>query len=219
MYKGCAAAMTEHPPPSPPSFTSARCPFPPATRRYEPPSPARSFPPMHPPAHVHRPAPGCAAAATIAASCPCGPCVPDDETAACSYCGECATHPFDPLVVVCACKTRPVHASCLHRWVRARPQTGAARFLCEVCGCAYMDGRPEFAAWLLAVGVWGGVKRWWDEAVAAVVGGSTAEGEGRGGRMTADDDDQHNHAPDCARVTKDKMSASTSSVTTHTLHH
>ena len=37
--------------------------------------------------------------------------------------------------------------------------------------------------------------------------------------MTAEDADQHNHAPDCARVTKDKMSVSTSSVTTHTLHH
>lgn len=178
---------------------------------------------MHP-SHVHRPTPCCAAAATTTTSCPCVPCAADDETLACSYCGECAAHPLDPLVVVCACKTRPVHASCLQRWLRARPQTGAARFRCEVCGCAYMDGRPEFAAWLLAVGVWGGVKRWWDEALATVVGGSAAveevaAGEGREGRMTTDDDEQHHHAPDCARVTKDKMSASTSSSVTNTLHH
>ena len=196
MYKDCVAAMTEHPPLSP--FPPARCPshlspaccfdlHPYQTHAFALPS----HPPMHP-SHVHRPAPGCAAAAT--SSCPCVPCASDDETAACSFCGECATHPFDPLVVVCACKTRPVHASCLHRWVRARPQTGAARFRCEVCGCAYMDGRPEFAAWLLAVGVWGGVKRWWDEAVAAVVGGSTAEG-GCGGGERGEDDSRRRRRP------------------------
>lgn len=64
-----------------------------------------------------------------------------------------------------------------------------------------MGGRPEFAVWLLVVGVWGGVKRWWDEVVAAA-GGATRwvhsqEGEGR---MV--------EASYCAHVTKDKMSAS-----------
>lgn len=196
--------MNEHPP----SSLATRCPY---TLSNEPLSPARLPLLPHQPMHQlqdHRPT--FCLTSTATSSCPSVPCADNDETATCSYCGECATHPFDPIVVVCACKTRPVHASCLHRWVRARPQTGAERFRCEVCGCAYMDGRLEFAAWLLAVGVWGGFKRWWDEAVAALVGGSGTV-DGRGGMMM--DDEDHPHAPNCAQVTKDKMSASTSSVT------
>ena len=53
-----------------------------------------------------------------------------------------------------------------------------------------MEGHPEFAVWLLAVGVLGVANRWWDEAIVAVsdgytaiVGGFMAEDveEGRGG--------------------------------------
>lgn len=209
VYKDCSCPMKKHSPsplPPPPRATVAS---PLAT--YLRKTNAFSLQPMHQP-HNHRPASCCAAAAS--SSCPCAA---DEEIATCSYCGECATQPLDPFVVVCACKTRSVHASCLYRWLRARPQTGAARFRCEVCGCAYMDGRPEFAAWLLAVGVWVGVKRLWDEAVVAVVGGSAAEGEAGGGRGGMMIDEDHYHAPNCAHVTKDKMSASTSSVT-HTIH-
>ena len=33
-----------------------------------------------------------------------------------------------------------------------------------------MDGGPEFAMWLLVMGVWSGVTLWWEKGVAAVRG-------------------------------------------------
>lgn len=88
----------------------------------------------------------------------------NSEANECNYCGECA-HLCDPLIVVCACKTRPVHASCLQRWIRTRPHTGAARFQCEVCHSAYMNGRVEFTVVLLLASIWLGVCCWWEKVV------------------------------------------------------
>lgn len=92
-----------------------------------------------------------------------------DAATECSICGECACHPCDPLVVPCACKTRPVHASCLQRWLLTRPHEGAARFRCEVCGERYWGGDVGFAVWLVGVGVWVGLRTWYESAVGGMV--------------------------------------------------
>ena len=60
----------------------------------------------------------------------------------------------------------------------------------------------------MAMGMWCGVKRCWDQVVAAVgknVWRMHAQPHAGGGRIVT--------APNCAHVTKDKMSASETSVT------
>ena len=86
-----------------------------------------------------------------------------------------------------------------------------------------MDGGPEFAMWLLVMGVWSGVTLWWEKGVAAVRGvtgqvkvrfeekeeDKEEDKEGREEKGEEKREGRVAKGRECAYVTKYKMSAFT----------
>ena len=70
----------------------------------------------------------------------------DDD---CAYCGEGVSCLLDPMMIACGCKSRVVHASCLHKWLRMRPDSSLSKFQCEVCKTPYLGGGCLLGLWIL----------------------------------------------------------------------